>query len=197
MTALTFLHLQNAITQTKLTETLDPLLDSAIYSYTARSSSPYFSLRTTLISLELLTLRGGSAPDDAVKWASRALSAGTLGDIGSCLLVERIAGCYKISQPRRRRKMALWSMLACEAWSGVGCRGCAVRCLRDAWGVYKGCDGFGRIGGHMAGLMENLGVKREGGEEDKVGEVVDMQELDEGGGLTGTTDGQGITVEFA
>lgn len=79
-------------------------------------------------------------------------------------------------------------MLACEAWSGVGCRGCAVRCLRDAWGVYKGCDGFGRIGGHMAGLMENLGVQRE----EKVGEVVDMQELDEG-----TADGQGITVEFA
>jgi hypothetical protein len=188
MTALTFLLLQNAITQTKLTETLDPLLDSAIYSYTARSSSPYFSLRTTLVSVELLTLRGGSAPDDAVKWASRALSAGTLGDVGSCLLVERIAGCYKISQPRRRRKMALWSMLACEAWSGVGCRGGAVRCLRDAWGVYKGCDGFGRIGGHMAGLMENLGVQRE----EKVGEVVDMQELDEG-----LADGQGITVEFA
>ena len=194
MTAITFLLLQSAITQTKLTETLDPLLDSAMYSYTARSSSPYFSLRTTLLSVELLTLRGGSAPNDAVKWATRALSAGTLGDIGSCLLLERIAGCYKISQPHRRRKMALWSMLACEAWSGVGCRGCAVRCLRDAWGVYKGCaDGFGRIGGHMAGLMENLGVKRDDAtEHGKMEEVVDMQGLDGEG--TGT---EQPTMEFA
>lgn len=175
MTAITLLLLQTPITQAKMTEILDPLLDSAIYSYTARSSAPYFSLRTTLISIELLTLRGGSAPDDAVKWASKALGAGNLGDMGSCLLVERIALCYKIMDPRRRRKMALWSMLACESWTGVGCRGYAVRCLRDAWGVYKDCGGFTRIGGHIAGLMENLGVQEPG---EKVMEVVDMQEHD-------------------
>ena len=188
MTAITLLLLQTPITQAKMTETLDPLLDSAIYSYTARSSAPYFSLRTTLISIELLTLRGGSAPDDAVKWASRALGAGSLGDIGSCLLVERIASCYKVMHPHRRRKMALWSILACESWTGVGFRGYAVRCLRDAWSVYKDCGGFTRIGGHMAGLMESLGVQRESGE--KVMEVVDMQEHD------GTTESP-ITVEFA
>ena len=145
MTAITLLLLQTPITPAKMTEMLDPLLDSAIYSYTARSSAPYFSLRTTLISIELLTLRGGSAPDDAVKWASKALGAGNLGDIGSCLLVERIASCYKVMHPRRRRKMALWSMLACESWTGVGCRGYAIRCLRDAWSVYKDCGGFTRI----------------------------------------------------
>jgi trafficking protein particle complex subunit 8 len=188
MTAITLLLLQSPITPAKMTETLDPLLDSAIYSYTARSSAPYFSLRTTLISIELLTSRGGSAPDDAVKWASRALGAGSLGDIGSCLLVERIAACYKIMHPRRRRKMALWSMLACESWIGVGCKGYAIRCLRDAWAVYKDCEGFTRIGGHMAGLMESLGIQRDVGE--KAMEVVDMQQDD------GTTTDQ-ITVEFA
>ena len=177
MTAITLLLLQTPITQTEITETLDPLLDSAIYSYTARCSAPYFSLRTTLISIELLSLRSGSAPDDAVKWASKALGAGTLGDIGSCLLVERIASCYKVMHPRRRRKMALWSMLACENWTGVGCRVYAVRCLRDAWTVYKDCEGFTRIKGHMAGLMENLGVEREADE--KVMEIVDMQEHDD------------------
>lgn len=186
MTAITLLLLQSPITPAKMAETLDPLLDSAIYSYTARSSAPYFSLRTTLISIELLTLRGGSAPDDAVKWASRALGAGSLGDIGSCLLIERIAACYKVMHPHRRRKMALWSMLACESWTGVGCRGYAGRCLRDAWMIYKDCEGFTRIAGHIAGLMESLGVQREIGE--KVMEVVDMQQHD------GTEE---ITVEFA
>jgi hypothetical protein len=185
MTAITLLLLQTPLSQSKMTETLDPLLDSAIYSYTARSSAPYFSLRTTLISIELLALKGGTAPDEAVKWAAKALGAGSLGDIGSCLLIERIAGCYKILHPRRRRKMALWSMLACESWIGAGCRGFAVRCLRDAWGVYKDCEGFTRIGGHMAGLMESLGIQREEGE--KAMEVVDMHD----GGQ------DGITVEFA
>ena len=82
--------------------------------------------------------------------------------------------------------MALWSMLACESWIGVGCKGFATRCLRDAWGVYKDCEGFGRIGGHVAGLMESLGVRKEGGGEKE--EVVDMHE---GMGE------EGITVEFA
>jgi trafficking protein particle complex subunit 8 len=188
MTAITLLLLQTPITPAKMTETLDPLLDSAIYSYTARSSAPYFSLRTTLISIELLTLRGGSAPDDAVKWASKALGAGNLGDIGNCLLIERIASCYKVMHPHRRRKMALWSLLACESWTGVGCRGYAIRCLRDAWCVYKSCGGFTKIEGHIAGLMENLGVQRESSE--KAMEVVDMQEHD------GATEGP-ITVGFA
>jgi trafficking protein particle complex subunit 8 len=185
MTAITMLLLQTPLSQSKLTEALDPLLDSAIYSYTARSSAPYYSLRTTLLSIELLALKGGAAPDEAVRWATKALGAGNLGDIGSCLLVERIAGCYKILHPRRRRKMALWSVLACESWIGTGCRGCAIRCLREAWGVYKDCGGFTRISEHIAGLMESLGIQRDEGE--KAMEVVDMHDGEQ----------EGITVEFA
>src|ERR1700737_363665 len=188
MTAITLLLLQSPLPPSKRTEILDPLLDSAIYSYTARSSSPYFSLRTTLISVELLAIRGGTSPDDAVKWASRALGVGSLGDIGSCLLIERIAACYKLEHPRRRRKMALWSMLACESWQGVGCKGYAVRCLRDAGAVYRDCEGFTRIGGHMRVLMESLGWVREGRKGDVDDQVVDFQH----GG-----EGEGITVEFA
>jgi len=187
MTALTLLLLPSPLPPAKRTETLDPLLDSAIYSYTARSSSPYFSLRTTIISIELLTLKGGTAPDDAVKWAVKALSSGTLGDIGSCLIIERISNCYKVMHPKRRRKMALWSMLACESWMGVGCKTSAVRCLWEALGVYRECQGFERLGGHLAGLMESLGMRRE--EVEKGTEVVDMQH--EAG------DSGGITVEFA
>jgi trafficking protein particle complex subunit 8 len=184
MTAITLLLLQTPLPQSKRTEILDPLIDSAIYSYTARSSSPYFSLRATLICIELLTSKGGTAPDDAVKWASKTLSTATLGDIGNCLLIERIAACYKVMHPRRRRKMALWSVLACENWMGVGCKALAIRCLRDALSIYK--DGeFGRIGAHLAGLMESLGW-RKGGE--KGMEVVDMQH---------EVGQEEITVEFA
>lgn len=192
MTAITMLLLQTPLTPSKMIETLDPLLDSAIYSYTARSSLPYFSLRTILMSIELLTLKGGATPDEAVKWAAKALGSGSLGDIGTCLLVERIAACYKVMHPRRRRKMALWSVLACESWIGVGCRGFAIRCLRDAWGVYKDCEGFCRIGGHMAGLMESLGVQKDVGE--KAMEIVDMQH---DGETTQPQPQEEIRVEFA
>lgn len=193
MTAITTLLLQNQLSQAKRTETLDPLLDSAVYSYTARSSSPYFSLRTILTSIELLTSKGGSAPDDAVKWAGKALNAGSLGDIGTCLLIERITSCYKVMHPRRRRKMALWSMLACESWIGVGCKRFAIRCLQDAAGVYKDCEGFVRIAGHVASLTESLGVQKY--IDEKVTEVVDMQHDDEGGGVD--NEEHEITVEFA
>jgi len=131
------------------------------------------------MSIELLSSKGGTAPDDAVRWAGKALSAGSLGDIGTCLLIERIASCYKVMHPRRRRKMALWSVLACESWMGVGCRGFAVRCLRDASGVYKDCEGFVRIAGHMASLMESLGLQNHADE--RAMEVVDMQHGDGGG----------------
>src|SRR5271163_3934354 len=158
MTAVTMLLLQSPLTQSKRSETLEPLLDSALYSYTARSSAPYFSLRTSLLAIELLTLKGGSAPYYPVKWATKALSSGSLGDIGTCLLVERIACCYKVMFPRRRRKMALWSMLACESWSGVGCKVFAVKCLKDAVRVYSSVQGLDRIHAHLSSLMENLGV---------------------------------------
>jgi len=175
---MSMLLLQSPLTQSKRSETLEPLLDSALYSYTARSSAPYCSLRTILLAIELLTLKGGSAPDDAVKWATKALSSGSLGDIGTCLLVERIASCYKVMFPRRRRKMALWSMLACESWSGVGCKVFAVKCLKDAVRVYTSVQGMDRIHAHLSSLMENLGVKQNDNEE-KEGEVVDMQEAEE------------------
>ena len=175
---MSMLLLQSPLTQSKRSETLEPLLDSALYSYTARSSAPYCSLRTILLAIELLTLKGGSAPDDAVKWATKALSSGSLGDIGTCLLVERIASCYKVMFPRRRRKMALWSMLACESWSGVGCKVFAVKCLKDAVRVYTNVQGMDRIHAHLSSLMENLGVKQNDNEE-KEGEVVDMQEAEE------------------
>lgn len=186
MTGISLLFLPSPLTQAKRTDILEPLLDSAVYSYTARLSSPYLALRTVLVAIELLCLKGGTAPDDAVKWATRALGTGTVGDIGTCLLIERIATCYKIMHPRRRRKMALWSMIACENWIGVGCKGFAMRCLRDAARVYKDCQGFARIDKHMHGLMESLGVQREVNEKE---EVVDMQHED------GTS--EGITVEFA
>jgi len=175
---MSMLLLQSPLTQSKRSETLEPLLDSALYSYTARSSAPYCSLRTILLAIELLTLKGGSAPDDAVKWATKALSSGSLGDIGTCLLVERIASCYKVMFPRRRRKMALWSMLACESWSGVGCKVFAVKCLKDAVRVYTNVQGMDRIHAHLSSLMENLGVKQNDNEE-KEEEVVDMQEAEE------------------
>jgi trafficking protein particle complex subunit 8 len=185
MTATSLLFLPSPLTMAKRTELLEPLLDSAFYSYTARLSSPYLALRMVLVSVELLCLKGGTVPDEAVRWITRALGTGSVGDYGTCLLIERIAAAYKIMHPRRKRKMALWSMIACENWIGVGCKGFAMRCLKDAARVYKDCPTFTRIEKHMNGLMESLGVQREVSEKE---EIVDMQHED---------GSEGITVEFA
>jgi hypothetical protein len=88
--------------------------------------------------------------------------------------------------------MALWSMLACESWVGVGCRAFAVRCLRDAMEVYSSTKGFAKVQAHISGLMESLGVLQGGGGE----EVVDLQE--ESAVTRTEAEGQdGIAVEFA
>src|SRR5947207_840341 len=104
MNIISLLMLPSPITPSRRTETIDPLLDSAVYAYSSRLSSPYFSLRTTLLAAELLSLKGGSIPDDSVKWAIRALATGTLGEFTSSVLVHRIATCYKQMFPRRKRK---------------------------------------------------------------------------------------------
>jgi trafficking protein particle complex subunit 8 len=179
--------LSSSLTTAKRTETVDPLLDSAVYSYSSRLSSPYYALRTTLLVVELLSLKGGTIPDDAVKWAIRALATGTLDDFTHSILIHRIVTCYKQMYPRRKRKMALWSMIACENWVSLDCKGFALGCLKDAMGVYKECADFGHIQRHLKGLVDHLDVPN-GVATEKATEVVDLQDT--------ATEGP-ITVSFA
>ncbi|EFQ86313.1 hypothetical protein CFE70_007859 [Pyrenophora teres f. teres 0-1] len=106
-------------------ENIDAWIEAASYSYTdrQRSAAPYYALRTLVLSFELLRLRGPAAADDAARWATRILDTHLVGPAGHALITERISACYAIRTGSgfyklgsRRRKAALWAVLAAQNW---------------------------------------------------------------------------------
>jgi trafficking protein particle complex subunit 8 len=133
-------------------DNVDAWIEAASYSYTdrQRSAAPYYALRTLLLSLELLRLRGSSAADDAARWAGRILETGLTGPVGSALVTERAAACFavrtgvgKLRLGRRRRKAALWGVLAAESWWRLDKALQAEKCLELALSLYAAGDGDG------------------------------------------------------
>lgn len=125
MAALSALMAPTLLSSKSRSENIDAWIEAASYSYTdrQRSAAPYYALRTLSLSFELLRLRGSSAADDAARWATRILEAGLVGTIGHALVTERISACYSIRTGagayklgNRRRKAALWAVLATENW---------------------------------------------------------------------------------
>lgn len=125
MAAISALMAPTPLSSKNRTENIDAWIEAASYSYTdrQRSAAPYYALRTLALSTELLRLRGSSAADDAARWGTRILETGLVGSIGHALITERISACYStrtgIGTYRlgsRRRKAALWSVLAAESW---------------------------------------------------------------------------------
>lgn len=125
MAALSALMAPTPLSSKTRSENIDTWIEAASYSYTdrQRSAAPYYALRTLALATELLRLRGSSAADDAARWATRILEIGLVGSVGHALLTERISACYSIRTGlgtyrlgNRRRKAALYAVLAAEAW---------------------------------------------------------------------------------
>ena len=143
MAALSLLLTPQQITSKTRTEAIDQMLESAFYSYSTRCSSPYGAMRSLILGMELLRLRGGSSVDDAGRWGLRLLDSKILGNVGDALIKERLAICYA-SKPgigswawgSRRRKSAAWSILASDAWAQQAKYIPAQRSLHDAQSVY-------------------------------------------------------------
>ena len=129
-------------------EGIDQYLETAYYSYITRVGAPYNALRTIVLGVELLKLRGGSALDDAARWCSKILDDRLVGPIGHALVMERIAACYAESKSvgglqsgERRRKAAFWNMLSCDAWLRLEKGSRAERCLNEAVRLYGLSEG--------------------------------------------------------
>lgn len=127
-------------------ETIDQYIDNAYYSYITRVGLPYNALRTLILALELLKLRGGSALDDAARWATKILDDRLVGPVGHALLMERIAHCFterrRAAGPGhgggdRRRKSAFWHLLAADAWLRLEKATPAEKCLGEALRLYR------------------------------------------------------------
>jgi hypothetical protein len=98
MAAISLLMGATNITSKLKNDTIDPLLDSANYTYLARCGLKTYALRSILIVTELFcTLRDGweSSPA-ALKWITKALDDKLVGKIGKTLLYQRIGYIYTL-----------------------------------------------------------------------------------------------------
>ncbi|KAI9780232.1 MAG: hypothetical protein M1839_006792 [Geoglossum umbratile] len=143
MAAISALLNQQTLSSKARSETVDQMLETASYSYITRCAAPYGALRCLAVAIELLRLRGGSAADDAAKWGSRVLEMRILGATGHALFTERVATCYAARRGAgngrwgsRRRKSALWNILAADAWLKLGKNIQAEKCLDEATKIY-------------------------------------------------------------
>ncbi|KAF1846797.1 uncharacterized protein K460DRAFT_282524 [Cucurbitaria berberidis CBS 394.84] len=146
MAALSTLMAPTPLSSKSRSENIDTWIEAASYSYTdrQRSAAPYYALRTLMLSFELLRLRGSSAADDAARWATRILETRLVGPIGHVLITERISACYSIRTGvgtyrlgSRRRKAALWAVLAAENWRHLDKSFPAEKCLDTALRLYN------------------------------------------------------------
>jgi hypothetical protein len=169
MAALSLLIMPQTMSSRTRIETVNGMLDSAFYSYLTRCSSPFPALRSVVLGLELLRLRGGSGVDEAVRWGNRLLESRIVGPVGDALLKERMAVCYASKEGvgsgawgSRRRKSALWSVLGAETWVVQSKFIQAQRCLNEARKMYSmlpgddGVDNFALAREFMAELQARL-----------------------------------------
>jgi trafficking protein particle complex subunit 8 len=143
MAAISSLLLPQALTSKMRAETVDLMLDTALYSYTTRCNSFYGAIRSLLLGMELLRLRGGSSTDDAARWGTKLIENSLMGSVGEPLLRERIAVCYatregagSVGWGARTRKAALWNVLAADDWLNLGKYKQAEKHLSDASMLY-------------------------------------------------------------
>jgi trafficking protein particle complex subunit 8 len=169
MAAISSLLLPQALTAKVRAETVDLMLDTALYSYTTRGNSLYGAIRSLLLGMELLRLRGGSSTDDAARWGTKLIENNLLGSVGEPLLRERIAVCYATREGvgsgrwgARTRKAALWNVLAADDWLNLGKyrqaekRLSDVSMLYDKLGSRDSLSYFATANEFLAGLNREL-----------------------------------------
>ena len=125
------------------TEAIDQMLDSASYSYITRCANSPAAVRCLVLAVELLRSRGGTASEDAAKWAARLLELRILSPLAQNLVAERLAICCVLQSgigrqlwASRRRKAAFWSLLASELWLSSNNVGNAKSRFQDASALY-------------------------------------------------------------
>ena len=125
-------------------ENFDQMLETATYSYLTRCSEPVLALRSLLLGVELLKVRGKMASELAAKYAVRTLELGLLGSIGHVLVGERVAsslagqiGLNNTGWGTRKRKAALWNVMSADEWMKLGRAELAAERLDEAHELYS------------------------------------------------------------
>ncbi|KAI5820975.1 ER-golgi trafficking TRAPP I complex 85 kDa subunit-domain-containing protein [Pyronema omphalodes] len=198
MTATSLLLTPTPLSTKARQEIIEPTIDVACYSYISRCAATYSALRCLLISVELLRLRGGGAADDAARWAVRARDTHGLGRTSHALITERVGDCYaqrkgagNLNIGSRKRKAAMWKILAANEWATAGKPGRARMCLEDALPVYQGTE-FGDMEKFIDGLKRTVGM---GGEEADEAEELDGGKANRKSLVASMGEGEGVLKE--
>ncbi|KAF3938093.1 hypothetical protein ABW19_dt0206116 [Dactylella cylindrospora] len=191
MTVISLLLTGQPITPKLRADTIDVYLDAACYSYVTRFRAFYAALRCLLVTVELLRLAGGSSAELAAKWAIKALDLNIKPTVGRALISQRIGDCYAVRQGAgsggwggRRRKAALWHVLAAENWIRLGKFAQARHCIDVAMPKYADTD-FAyirrfldqmKLDSGYENLLDlkvdtNVGHQEDESEDDEVGQV--------------------------
>lgn len=143
----------------------DQMLQTASYSYLTRCSDPQDTLRCIALGVELLKVRGSAAAEMAAKWAIRMLELGLVGSVAHVLLTERVASCFAAQAGigargwgSRKRKAALWNVVAADEWMKLGKAEFASERIEDAEYLYNSAastDGS-RSFKEMSAFLEQL-----------------------------------------
>lgn len=170
-------------------ETVDQYLETAYYSYITRVGAPYNALRTLVLGIELLKLRGGSALDDSARWLSKIVDDRLVGPVGHALILERIALCFSerkgtggLNSGDRKRKAAFWHTLATDAWLRLEKASQAEKCLSAALHLYSTSEPdttvqFDNMHNFLASLQLAVKTNRAGPQHLDIGDDVDEQTL--------------------
>lgn len=117
----------------------DQMMEKASYSYLTRCSDPQNALRCIALGVELLKVRGRTAAEAAARWGIRILELGLVGPVGRTLVSERVASCFATQASinngafgARKRKAALWNIMAADEWLKLGKAEIAAGRLQDA-----------------------------------------------------------------
>jgi hypothetical protein len=140
--AASLLNPLGATAKTFKVETFDQMLEASSYSYLTRCQDPGATLRAVLIGVELLKVRGRTASQVASKWVIRVQEMGLVsqGGAGHVLVSERVASCFagqvRSGMGARKRKAALWEVMAADEWLKLGKAGLAGERLDEAARLY-------------------------------------------------------------
>lgn len=144
MAAITFLLIPHALNPRSRSESLDQMLETAVYSYLTRCSMPFNVNRCLTIAIELLKSRGPTAAGDAVGWGAKMLELGVLTPTAQALTTESVAeSCMYRTRAHCaaagtcKRQAALWSLLASDSWLRLKKMDHARICLREASAMYS------------------------------------------------------------
>ncbi|EPS36123.1 hypothetical protein H072_10460 [Dactylellina haptotyla CBS 200.50] len=196
MTIISLLLTGQPITPKMRADTIDVYLDAACYSYVTRFRAFYAALRCLLVTVELLRLAGGSTAELAAKWAIKALDLNIKPTVGRALISQRIGDCYAVRQGAgskgwggRRRKAAMWHILAAETWIHLGKLAQARHCIDVATPKYANTE-FAFIrrfleqmkldSGHvnLLDLKIDTSVNASGGNDDDTDDETDEEPID-------------------